>query len=71
MIETPASKARLEKGLDLESAAKKLKLSPRTLREYELGRGKNLYRARKIARFYGCSVFGCFTEQGISNAKGA
>ncbi|RYZ64930.1 MAG: XRE family transcriptional regulator [Proteobacteria bacterium] len=67
MAKTPAALARERIGLSIEAAAKKNHLSVRTLRDYEAGRGKNLYRARKIARSYGCSVFACFTEQGIAN----
>ena len=62
----PATAARLRAGLSRPQAAKRLRLSERTVALYECGRGPNAHTARKMARLYGCSVFGCFTEQGIA-----
>ena len=61
-----AAAARQAQGLTLKQAAKRLRLSERTVREYEAGRGQSFYQARRIARLYKCSLFGCLTRQGIS-----
>lgn len=65
-VKLPATLAREKKGLSLEVAAKKLRMAPRTLATYEKGRGVSLGKAKRIARLYGCSLFGAFTEQGIA-----
>lgn len=66
MSEKPAIAARRRTGLTRDQAARKLRIAPRTLARYENGCGVSLYRARKIARLYGCSVWACFTRQGIA-----
>lgn len=66
---TPAQSARDARGLSLESAAKRLRISPRTLSRYESGRGASLYLAKRIARLYGTSAFGSFCEQGVAVSK--
>jgi len=57
-------RARMALGLTRESAAKRLRISARTLARYEAGSGKSLYLARRIARLYGMSVFAAFSAQG-------
>lgn len=65
----PAIAAREARGLTRAQAAKKLRLSERTVAQYEHGHGPNLYRARKMAKLYGCSVWACFTQQGIATGE--
>lgn len=62
----PAIVAREARGLTRAQAAKRLRLSERTLREYEAGRGPSYYQAKRIARLYGCRVFGDLTRQGLA-----
>lgn len=60
---TAAAKARVEAGYPtLESAARRIGLTPRTLAKYERGDGPSYGLARKLARFYRCSPF-LFTRQ--------
>lgn len=66
MGSTPATLAREKTGLTRAQAARKLRLSERTVAKYERGHGPNLYRARKMAKLYKCSVWACFTPQGIA-----
>lgn len=65
MSKHSATIAREGQGLTRAQAAHKLRLSERTVALYEHGHGPNLYRARKMARLYKCSVWACFTQQGI------
>jgi transcriptional regulator with XRE-family HTH domain len=59
----PASQARQKAGYStLEAAARRAKLTPRTLAKYERGDGPSLGIARKLGRLYGCSPF-LFTRQ--------
>ena len=51
---SPAQAARLKAGFTLQSAAKKLRVSARTVRDKELhGRASDLYCVR-AARLFGC-----------------
>lgn len=51
----PAEYARIQAGLSIEDAARRLKLSPRFLRQIELHGGASLKTARRLAHLYNCS----------------
>jgi DNA-binding XRE family transcriptional regulator len=51
----PAEAARIAAGFTLEEAARRLRLSPRTLRAIERRGDASLKTARRLARLYGCS----------------
>ncbi len=65
----PAIEAREKIGLTRAQAAKKLRLSERTIQLYESGRGPSFYQAKRIARLYKCKIFGDLAEQGLSQQR--